>query len=125
MKTKQRTHREWFRPVSLGNRKTCPNCKAKLVPSIAGGLNSAREHEWLTAPARESIYSWGEYHNAKWHTVKHFCRQCWPELARDIVAHTAGCGCVVELVGKGCTLPQWLTLPLASECELHSEGNHA
>jgi hypothetical protein len=93
----KRNHNEWFRPVCLGNRKTCPNCRQRL--SIG-----------------ESIWSWGEYRNARWHTVAHFCRQCFSDtVCEHLLEHAGQCGCTITLVGKGCSLPVWLSL--AIECD--------
>jgi hypothetical protein len=95
MKTKQRTHNEYFRTVSLGNRKSCPTCRTKLLG--------------------ESVWSWGEYHNVKWRTVKYFCRSCFKsEVLQLLQNHTDDCGCIVSLVGYQTALPEWLTL----ECEM-------
>lgn len=88
---KQRIHREWFRPVSLGGRKSCPNCRSKLEEG-------------------ESVWSWGEYVRAKWRTVAHLCRSCWHAAAEELVKHKDGCGCTFELVGYRCDLPEWMTL---------------
>jgi hypothetical protein len=89
---KQRVHNEYFRTVSLGGRKSCPECKEKL-------------------PRGEYIWSWGEYVNAKWRTVRRFCVQCWPDIQRDLEVHKSECGCDFQLVGyQGTTLPPWLTL---------------
>lgn len=87
-----RSHNEWFRPVSLGGRKSCPSCPAKLGPG-------------------ESVWSWGEYVNGKWRTVDHFCRECFPRnVRRRLSGHTDTCGCEVNLVGYHTSLPAWLTL---------------
>ena len=98
-KPKQRVHREWFRAVSLGGRKTCPCCGEKLD----GG----------------DIWTWGQYVRAKFRAIKHFCEKCWPQIRDELNEHTGGCGCTVELVGKGCSLPTWLTLtcPVATPAE--------
>ena len=102
-KQKQREHNEWFRPVSLGNRKSCPSCKRKL-PIVPVGLG-------LTA--REQVWSWGEYVNAKWRTVDYFCQECFREnVAAKLLAHTGDCGCTINLIGYRCELPDWLTLRL-------------
>lgn len=91
---KQNIHNEWFRTVLLGNRKSCPECKQKLNG--------------------ESIWSWGEYVNAKWRTVRYFCKHCYPDIQRDLIAHRNDCGCDFELIGySGETLPDWLSLPEA------------
>ena len=88
---KQRRHNEWFRTVSLGGRKSCPTCHEKL---------NGRE-----------IWSWGEYHNAKWRTVKHFCAGCFAtEVKGLLLQHAGSCGCAIELCGRGIGLPAWLTL---------------
>ena len=89
---KPRAHNEWFTTVSLGNRKSCPCCKAKLEPG-------------------ESIWSWGEYLRAKWHTVKHFCKNCYKEeVLAPLMKHTDGCGCTVNICMKSATRPGWLKL---------------
>lgn len=87
-----RAHNEWFRTVSLGGRKTCPHCKNRLPPG-------------------ESIWSWGEYVNAKWRTVTHFCRNCYQlQVLQPLLSHTGSCGCTVNLCSRGEELPEWLTL---------------
>lgn len=90
---KQRTHNEWFRTVSLGKRKSCPSCKQKLDKG-------------------ESIWSWGNYISGKWHTVLHFCKECYGEKCKqELFSHRTECGCDFELVGySGETLPEWLNL---------------
>jgi hypothetical protein len=88
---KARFHNEWFRPVSLKGRKSCPTCRRQLQ---AG-----------------SIWSWGEYRRAQWYTVKYFCQQCFAEeVQKPLLAHTNGCGCAVLLCGRDGPLPEWLTL---------------
>jgi len=97
MTTKVRQHNEWFRSISLGGRKSCPCCKTKLELG-------------------ESIWSWGEYHNAKWRTIKHFCSACYATEVRDLlIKHTDGCGCTINLVIKDSIKPAWLTLSNESE----------
>jgi hypothetical protein len=92
MATKQRLHREQFRTVSCGGRKSCPSCKKKLGNG-------------------ESIWSWGEYLYGKRRTVDYFCKECFPEIRQKLVHHAGGCGCQFELVGyQGTVLPSWLTL---------------
>lgn len=89
---KLRSHNEYFRTVSLGNRKSCASCKAKL-------------------PIGEVIWSWGEYANAKWHTVDYFCVACFPQIKAKLVDHADDCGCHFNLIGYGGQkLPNWLTL---------------
>jgi hypothetical protein len=101
-KPKQDIHREWFRTVSCGNRKSCPNCKVKLEPD-------------------ESIWSWGNYIRAKWHTIGNFCKNCYEErVAKPMIAHSGPCGCVFEYVGyQGTKLPTWMVLP--SECAVKNK----
>ncbi len=95
-----RTHNEWFRTVSLGNRKSCPTCKAKLEPD-------------------ESIWSWGEYVAGKWHTVKHFCKNCFDvEVKQPLYEHSSDCGCTIEPQRRGESFPSWLTLS-EDECPTH------
>lgn len=94
---KQRIHREWFRPVERGGRKSCPSCKAKLELG-----------EW--------IWSWGEYHNAKWHNVQDVCKSCWPKVAERLRTHQTDCpdNCVIELVCREAPKPTWMTLEIES-----------
>lgn len=95
---KVRQHNEWFRPVLLNNRKSCPCCKTKLTQS-------------------ELIWSWGEYRYGKWTTVKHFCRSCFEsEVQKPLSSHTDDCGCQVNLIVKSIIQPDWLQLP----CKLES-----
>lgn len=86
---KQKIHNEWFRPVSLGNRKSCPNCKVKLTGSI---------------------WSWGEYVRAKWRTIQYFCEDCFPSINKLLIDHSKDCGCNFALKGYNCSLPEWLNL---------------
>jgi len=86
-----RTQNEYFRPVSLSNRKSCPHCKAKLSPG-------------------ESIWSWGEYVRGQWRTVRYFCRQCYPEIQTLLIEHKDQCGCSFQLKPYSCQLPEWLTI---------------
>lgn len=75
------------------SRKSCPTCKSKLEID-------------------EFVWSWGEYKSAKWHTVQHFCKSCFEQHVQlPLTAHAVGCGCKIELVAKGCSLPKWLCLP--------------
>ena len=93
----RRKHNEWFRTVSLGNRKSCPTCKAKLGQG-------------------ESIWSWGEYVNAKWRTVTHFCSQCFEkEVKEKLCAHRGSCGCDIELQTRWEIRPDWLTIDEGSK----------
>ena len=79
---KPRVHNEWFRDISLGNRKSCPTCKAKLFG--------------------RPIISWGEYAVGKWYTVKHFCSQCAQEQCIvPLIEHVKPCGCGIDLNWKG------------------------
>ena len=78
---KQREHNEYFRTVSLNNRKSCPTCHTRLHPG-------------------ESIWNWGEYVSAKWRTVKYFCSECFIEqVQRPLWHHNDDRGCTINLVG--------------------------
>lgn len=88
---KQHVHREYFREVLRGNRKSCPHCHIKLQQG-------------------ESIYSWFEYSNIRKYAIQDFCVNCWDEVRKRLKDHSKGFGCTFELVGYHCTLPQWLTL---------------
>jgi hypothetical protein len=88
---KQRVHNEYFRTVSCGNRKSCPQCGEKL--------------------SGEFIWSWGQYISAKWNTVQYFCRVCYPTVQRKLQSHSDPCGCTFQLQGYGGQqLPSWLRL---------------
>ena len=96
--TRQRNHNEWFRAVLRGGRKTCSNCRQPL-------------------PEGELIWSWGEYRNARFRSIRDCCVSCWPTVARDLRLHTSGCGCTVTLCSAGSgKLPDWMTLELPKEC---------
>lgn len=87
---KQRSHNEYFKVVSLGHRKSCPTCHAKL------GEN---EHVW----------SWGEYVRANWRTVKYFCKECFhKEVVSLLLEHSCSCHCVINLVVRERDVPEWL-----------------
>lgn len=91
---KQKMHNEWFRSVYLGGRKSCPRCGAKHDPL-------GTDHLW----------SWGEYHHARWYTIMHFCKACFAtEVIPTLHAHVATCGCTLALQVQG-VRPEWLTLP--------------
>lgn len=98
---RSRSHNEWFRTVGMSGRKSCPCCNAKLNG--------------------RSIWSWGNYVKAKWHTVMHFCSECFESnVKRKLLEHTTDCGCTVNLIGyQGTHLPQWLTL---DECPVTREA---
>ena len=93
---KVREHSEYFRPVSCGKRKSCPNCGEKLLPG-------------------ENIWSWGEYNHVRWYTVQYFCKSCFDTpykgVKQKLLDHSAPCGCTFNLVGyRREKLPDWLTL---------------
>ena len=95
---KPKVHREWFRSVSFGGRKSCPECHAKLLPG-----------EW--------IWTWGEYRNAKFRAIQHFCKSCWPTIRLLLVEHADECGCNFEFCIKGGSIqPDWLTLAVPDTC---------
>lgn len=90
-KPKVRTHREWFRCVERGGRKSCPECRQKLAPG-----------EW--------VWSWGQYVRAKFRHIKDVCKNCWPDLVKELKDHAAGCGCAFELEARGAPRPPWMTM---------------
>lgn len=98
-KPRETIHREWFRTISMGGRKSCPRCKTKLETG-------------------ESIWQWGNYINVKWHNVLSvgFCKACYQEtVAKPMIEHAGPCGCTFEYVGyQGVKLPPWMVLP--TEC---------
>lgn len=79
---------------STSSRKSCPACKAKLEPN-------------------EFIWSWGEYVNARFRSITHFCKSCFKVNVLDPMAkHTDECGCRIEFRRRGSIpMPAWLTLP--------------
>lgn len=84
------------------SRKSCPECKAKLEVD-----------EW--------VWSWGNYVSGRWHTVRHFCKACYPSIQRDLEVHREDCGCDFNLIGyRGETLPDWLILPSRDTCHANS-----
>lgn len=93
---KGRTHNEWFRPVSRGNRKSCTNCRARLGPG-------------------ESIWCCGAYVRVKWRNQFDCCKECWPGWAARLVAHERDCPehCSINLVAYHTSLPDWMTLAAA------------
>jgi hypothetical protein len=97
---KQRTHNEWFRPIA--RKAKCSTCNHVIDKD-------------------DCLWSWGEYVNAKWRTVKHFCQHCFVEQVQTpLVEHTNGCGCEVTICFKGINhnnIPDWLTLPEFTGCE--------
>lgn len=100
-KRKDRIHREWFRTIIAGNRKSCPGCHAKLESG-------------------ELIWQWGEYVCSKWRNVLKggFCKTCYHERVEvPMVQHRDECGCNFELVAYGgAKLPEWLKLGESGQC---------
>ena len=79
-------HREWF--MSLVKR-SCPCGKKKVA-----------------------CFGWGEYRNARWRTIEHFCQHCFPAIVQKLIRHAASCGCSFELVARsGHMLPDWIRMP--------------
>lgn len=95
-KPKRRVHREWFRCVERGGRKSCPTCKAKIEPG-------------------EHIWSWGEYVRAKFRHIEDVCKNCWDALVVKLKDHAADCGCSFELEARGASRPTWLTMENVSD----------
>lgn len=86
-----RKHNEWFKTISLGNRKSCPTCGTKLDPG-------------------ESIWTWGEYVRAKFRKITHFCKHCYQrEVVTRLDTHAEHCGCEFEFQSQSGPLPEWLT----------------
>jgi len=95
-----RTHNEFFSPVSLGNRKSCPTCGEKLKLG-------------------ESPWAWYEYVRVQKRLVMYFCRSCFTtSVVPRLREHAAGCGCVFSLqvqIGFNQQKPEWLTLETVEE----------
>jgi hypothetical protein len=91
-KAVQRIHNEYFSDVSLGGRKSCPNCYEKLNGS--------------------PILGWYEYHRIQLRLIMHFCQRCYPDVQRRLLEHSGPCGCTFVLNWKGSWngQPAWLTL---------------
>lgn len=80
----------YIRTVSLGNRKSCPECKIKLNGN--------------------PIYSSGEYLNGKWNTTNHFCRNCFPQFQEKINLFQEQTKRFVVFKGyQGFHIPDWFT----------------
>lgn len=81
----------YIRIISLNNRKSCSACKNKL-----NGQN---------------IFSAGEYQNAKWKTVEHFCRNCFPQFSSKIKTFTEKTEREVILKGyQSFSIPDWMVI---------------
>lgn len=97
MAKKQRNHNEYIQPLA-SNR--CPNCL------------DAKGHKVKTP-----VYAWGEYVNAKWRTVKHFCLFCFAkEVLYLLEQHAWQCGCKISVVARsGYRLPEWMPVEFPLE----------
>jgi hypothetical protein len=86
---KVRIHNEWFMPVV---KTSCP-CGCKKV----------------------QVFSWGEYHCAKWRTVDYFCQSCFASrILSRFIQHAGPCGCSFNLVARsGHSIPDWIKMPEA------------
>ena len=93
---KIRIHREWFMPLSIATRSKC-SCGKSRSKRNAAGLDPY-------------VYSWGEYHNAKWRTVQYVCQSCFDrQVLPRLKEHAKECGCAFELVSRsGYSLPPWI-----------------
>ena len=82
----------YIRTVSLNNRKSCPTCLQKLNGRL--------------------IYSAGEYVNAKWNTIQHFCELCFSEnLKKDCDVFKVKLEREIAFVPyQGTKIPDWLHL---------------
>ncbi len=82
----------YIRTVSLNNRKSCPTCSQKLDGRL--------------------IYSAGEYVNAKWNTIQHFCELCFStNLEKDCDVFKAKLVRDIAFVPyQGTKIPDWLRL---------------
>mgnify|MGYP006321306985 FL=1 len=82
----------YIRTVSLAKRKSCPTCLQKLDGRL--------------------IFSAGEYVNAKWNTVQHFCKLCFStNLKKDCEIYETKTGKEINFVSyQGTKIPEWLKL---------------
>ena len=98
MARKMREHNEYFRSTTA---KRCI-CGAEKRRTVRG----------KEVGTIDAVWSWGEYHIGKWHTVKWFCRECFEERVKGLLcSHTETCGCTVNLNGyRGEELPAWLKM---------------
>lgn len=89
MQKKQKTHNEWFQPVS---KTKCAGCGSRQQPII-----------------------WGEYVTARWHRVGEFCPACINRNFYNLlVDHMEPCGCTFAFNARsGHSLPAWFKLSLA------------
>ena len=81
---KARIHNEWFQPIK---KTSCP-CGCK----------------------KTEVFAWGNYVNAKWRTVDHFCAACFTKrVLSRLLDHARPCGCAFALNARnGYCLPAWL-----------------
>ena len=88
--SKSRVVNLWYMAVSLGSRKTCPQCKEKLHG--------------------RPIYGWYEYHNVKQYLVGYFCQKCFDSVVCQhpviIKGRVAGVQYVHNMHYS--TVPAWL-----------------
>lgn len=58
------------------------------------------------------VYSWGEYHNAKWRTIKHFCQNCYVSAVKsELHSHMFKYDCEIELRARsGYRLAEFIEL---------------
>lgn len=98
----------WFRSVSRGNRKSCPECRSPLA-------------------AGEVIWAWGEYTNGKRRNIKDFCKKCFHNVLalanrREDVADRG-----LEINTSGEKRPPWMSLvpPYPPELQLFMESCEA
>jgi hypothetical protein len=138
---KQRIHNEWFRPVAIRSVKVMRTRDAALIDEILSRPDCRLTREQLEQPYEsyagyessrkscktcgaklingETMWSWGEYHNVKWRTIKHFCKECYEsEVLSALIEHRNECGCDFQLIGKSSSLPKWLRIP---ECQVQEQ----
>lgn len=87
-RNKARVHREWIMPL---RKRSCP-CGEKKV----------------------EVFALGEYRAARWRTVEHFCRSCFPALASRLSNHLRQCGCSFEFVMRSGykRMPDFIMIPI-------------
>jgi hypothetical protein len=100
---KLRTHNEWF--------------KFTKYSICTCGSNKRSRTQVDKDP---TVYSWGEYHNARWRTVQLVCEICFAsEVIPRLVSHAGDCGCTFQLCAKSGSggLASWIKMPVTCQTE--------
>lgn len=102
MKVKVKTVNLWYMPVSLSNRKSCPQCKAKLQG--------------------RQIYGWYEYHAVRMYLIDYFCELCYIDVVLDnrVIHQQIKQGVQHSHNVKYGAVPEWITAQYDTAVALHN-----